>query len=201
MSRLAALLKVESFRKSVQELLVLDESALNVLRAQSIEDIASTPSLDVVDDLSRRAFGLMYEAAVRDGVADIRADLLDTFPESSADVERLAQTITPGDDDKERVEGVDERDGYLPILVDHRFALDMRILDSDKGRRVAIPFVSARVDFDATLVVGNNAAVFQINIAELDALIGDLTKVRDRARSLATSIDLPIPGWARAVSS
>ncbi|WP_336643368.1 hypothetical protein [Microbacterium sp. MMO-113] len=205
MSRIAPLYKVESFRGSVADLLEQDAEALAELRAASLDRLTATATHEPItsgDELVSRAFGLLHEAALRDGVTDVGAELRAAFPDALEDnVARLLASLTPDDDDKERVTGIDERDAFLPILTSHRFALDLRVTEGAGGLPIATPFVSARLEFDSSVAAGVSAIVFQLNLADIEGLTSALTSIRERAGKLiAGSADMTIPEWGHGLS-
>jgi hypothetical protein len=200
MSRLAALFNLESFRSSVHALLVIDDAALAKLRAQSLaeEEYNALPDDESEDELTRRAFRLLYETAMRPD-SGLDGELHEIFPDDSAAVDRLINAIASTPEERERLDGIEERDGYLPILVDHRFALDVRVVKTRDDEQVAVPFVSSRMRFDASLVVGSNSTVFQINLMDIDRLIEELREIREDAQKLQGSIKVTIPEWANGL--
>lgn len=205
MSRIAPLYKVESFRGSVAELLEQDAESLAQLREVCLERLTATATHEPItsgEEMMSRAFGLLHEAAVRDGVSDVGAELRAAFPQATeGGVDRLLAALTPGDDVVERVTGIDERDAFLPILTYHRFALDLRVTDGTDGLPIATPFVSARLEFDASVAAGASAVVFQVNLADIEGLTSALTAIRERAGKLiAGPAEITIPEWGHGLA-
>lgn len=206
MSRLTPLYKIESFRKTVMDLIAMNDVALASLRKTSLDNLSATVTnapINSEEEILVRAYTLLYEAAVRDGFDDVAAELKAAFSDAPEEqMQRLLASITPAEDDEERVTGLDERDGFLPILVSQRFALDLRVTDGKGGAPIATPFVSARLEFDSSVGTGSSAVVFQVNLADIDELVGRLLSVRERAASLvASSEGVTIPEWGHGLPS
>lgn len=205
MTRLAPLFKVESFRNTVRDLLNLSDDEFGVLRAGAMAELTATTNNEPVqssDQVAKRALGILYEAAVRDGVEGVETELREAFREEDARIARLVAAITPGPEDATRIKGIEERDAYLPILTGHRLALDLRVTDASDDTVVATPFVTVRLTFDAPIASGMDGIVFQLNLAELEPLEEALAVVRSRAAKLiASSDDMSIPGWGHGLAS
>ncbi|GAA1661703.1 hypothetical protein [Microbacterium lacus] len=203
MTRLAPLFKVESFRNTVRELLDLSDEQFAAFRDGAMAELTATFSNEPVqssDQVGKRALGILYEAAVRDGIDGVEAELRAAFPDEDARIVRLIAAINPGPDDTTRIKGIEERDGYLPILTSHRLALDLRVTDAADDTVVATPFVTVRMEFDSPVSGGVSAVVFQLNLAELEPLERALAAVRARAgRLVAASADMSIPGWGHGL--
>lgn len=203
MSRVTPLYEVDSFRDAVQLMLDTDDASFAALQRGGIELISATTlaRADTPDDYARRAFALLYDAAVRDGLAEVEPELRQAFSGASATaLDRLVAAIRPTSDAKERVAGVEARDGFLPILTGHRLALDLRVIDSSEGAPIATPFVSARFEFDSAVAGAASSIVWQLNLADIDSLVSALSEVRERAaRLVAGAGDLTIPEWGHGL--
>lgn len=205
MSRIAPLFKVESFRGSMSDVMALGDEELAELRALGVGEVTtgvSGNSLSSDLELKRKAFGLLYEAAVRDGVDEVEEELRAAFPEAeSSQIQRLIAAVKPSADDELRFGGIDERDGYLPILVSHRLALDLRVTESEDGAAVATPFVTVRLEFDTNVAPGIGAVVFQLNLADIEGFSAAVSDVYARARRLiAGNGTMSIPEWGHGLS-
>ncbi|MGC5173073.1 hypothetical protein ACLQ2Q_20735 [Microbacterium sp. DT81.1] len=205
MSRVESLFKVESFRGTVAKIVALPDDQFQAVFEKAVRGydlmIASPPTASGTEVLER-ALGILYETAVREGAAEVIADIRAAMPDAEPSaLARLERALQPGPDDLARIDGLSERDAYLPILTSHIFAVDLRVVAQPEDATHVVPLAIARLRFDDPVGNGNSSVVFQITPGDLEGLIESLTELRTKVSGLMTNNSpIIVPGWAHVAA-
>ncbi|MBU8868445.1 hypothetical protein [Paenarthrobacter aromaticivorans] len=201
MTALRDLLELPSFATALRAAADLAEPHRGAL-VQSLGDptTGAPEGLDLRTDTSWRrmvsALTLAYDTKEKEGLEEVLQDIESSdsgFTEK--DVQSIRNLLHDDPVVREQLEGVRQRDRFLPIFQGISLALDLRVLDLESGAILA-PVVTARMHFDEP-IAGTENVVFQIPGKSLNELIARLDEVRHQLRGVRGLLEEAIvPEWA-----
>lgn len=201
MSSLRTTLRLASYRDSLRLAITHSASDVDSLRSALRYGTASPAGVEANTWVGMvGATRLAYEAGIRDGAEAVAADIASVFADELGEdvLSRFFSLLAPDESISERIAGAKLRDSLLPNLISSSLAMDLRVLSSSGAGLSAAPVITVRLAFDEH-VGGQEAIVFQASVESLEALIEELSEVRNDVQSLIAVNQVVIPNWARGV--
>lgn len=201
MTALKDLLEIPSFAAALRGAAAIEAEHRNVLLmslGESQQDLPAEVRLPAETSWKRvvSAFSLAYDTAEKEGKENVLEDLRQSDENfTEAELQNLSVLLAGDPSLDEQLNGIRQRDHFLPIFQGLTLALDLRVLDVEAGTKLA-PLITARMQFDEP-VAGLGPVVFQIPVRALNDLVHRLESVVEQVRDVRNLVNSSsIPEWA-----